>query len=123
MLSGVGAPIVELTTIGAKTGRERDVPVLGMRDGERWIVVASNWGREEHPAWYHNLKANPDVKLTYKGRTGRYVAREPTGDERDEYWRRVADLNPSLETYRQRSGDRRIPVILLTPEENPNADG
>lgn len=109
--------MVELTTIGAKTGKERRVPILGIRVGKQWIVIASNWGGERHPAWYHNLKANPEVTVTYRGRTGEYVAREATGDERDRYWEQALKLNPVLETYRQRSGDRRIPVVVLEPKE------
>lgn len=115
VLAKLGIPVVELTTIGAKTGRERRVPVLGIREGERWIVVASNWGRERHPAWYHNLKANPEVEVTYEGRTDEYVAREATGERRAECWERALELNPALETYRQSSGDRRIPVVELVP--------
>ncbi|MEF8859174.1 MAG: nitroreductase family deazaflavin-dependent oxidoreductase [Halolamina sp.] len=103
MLSELGAPTIKLTTTGAKTGKERNVPVLGLKNGERWILVASNWGRAQHPAWYHNLKANPEVKLTFKNRTGKYVAEELTGDERDAYWNRIKDVNPSLESYQQRS--------------------
>ena len=116
VMSGLGAPIVELTTTGARTGRERSVPVLGFRDENQWVVVASNWGRARHPAWYHNLKANPGVKLTFQGETDRYVSREATPDERAAYWRRLEALNPSLETYRERSGDRDLPVVVLTPE-------
>lgn len=123
MLSAAGAPVVKLTTIGAKTGKERPAPVLGLRDGENWVVVASNWGRPEHPAWYYNLKANPEVKLTYKGQTGQYVAREVTGDERAEYWSQIAEVNPGLETYQQRAGDRQIPVVVLTPRAEVDPGG
>ena len=122
VMSAVGAPIVELTTVGAKTGKERSVPVLGFRDGEQWVVVASNWGRARHPAWYHNLTANPGVKLTFQGETDSYVAREATSDERAAYWRRLESLNPSLETYRERSGDRDLPVVVLAPESTARAE-
>lgn len=122
LLSGVGVPVVTLTTIGAKTGTERTTPVLGLRGDNKWIVVASNWGRERHPAWYHNLRANPEVKLTYKGRTNTYVARQVTGERREEYWRQAAAVNPGLETYQQRSGDRQIPVVVLTPNGEWESD-
>lgn len=110
-----GAPVVVLTTIGAKTGKERTVPVLGVQDGEKWVVVASNWGRDRHPAWYYNLTANPEVELTYRGETGQYVAREVTGEEREDYWTRVGEVNPGLETYQERAGERSIPVMVLRP--------
>jgi deazaflavin-dependent oxidoreductase (nitroreductase family) len=54
-----GLPVVMLTTTGAKTGRQRTRPVLGIPDGERLILVGSNFGRPHHPAWYHNLRAGP----------------------------------------------------------------
>ena len=78
-----GLPVVWLTTTGAKTGKERTLPVLGLRDGDRWVVVASNWGNETHPAWYYNLRANPEVELTYREQRGAYVAREADPEEGD----------------------------------------
>ncbi|WP_232701620.1 nitroreductase family deazaflavin-dependent oxidoreductase [Halobacterium wangiae] len=116
VLSTTGVPIVELTTVGAKSGKRRSVPVLGYRDGREWVVVASNWGREAHPAWYHNLRANPEVELAFRGETDQYVAREVTGAERAAYWRRLRELNPELEPYQERSGDRDLPVVVLTPK-------
>jgi len=74
LLSALGAPVVELTTVGTKTGKRRSVPVLGFRDGRKWVVVASNWGRDRQPAWYHNLRARPDVELSFGGETEQYVA-------------------------------------------------
>lgn len=113
-----GVPVIRLTATGAKTGKERTVPVLGMRDGEDWIVVASNWGDDRHPAWYHNLKANPSVTVTYEDRSDSYVAREATGEEYDEYWERANDMYVGFEPYDDRSGDRDIPIVVLEPAED-----
>jgi deazaflavin-dependent oxidoreductase (nitroreductase family) len=110
-----GLPTVRLTTTGAKTGKRRTVPLMGMLDGERWVLVASNWGSERHPAWYHNLRANPEVELTYRDRTDEYVAREASGDERAAYWERACRLYVGFEAYRRRSDDREIPVVVLEP--------
>lgn len=112
-----GLPVVQLTTIGAKTGKERTVPLVGLRDGEDWVLVASNWGSERHPAWYHNLQANPAVELTHDEETERYVARDATEEERAEYWERASELYPGYEAYRERSGDRQIPIVVLEPAE------
>lgn len=112
-----GLPTVELTTIGAKTGRERTVPVMGLQDGEEWILIASNWGNDSHPAWYHNLKANPAVELTYEGQTDRYIAREATGEERDDHWKRAKQWYLGFEPYQRRAANREIPVVILTPKE------
>lgn len=109
-----GLPTVLLTTTGAKTGKRRTVPVLGLDDGERWVVVATNWGGENHPAWYYNVRANPAVELTWKGRTETYFARDATDEERAAYWDRAKQLYVGFEAYRQRT-DREIPVVVLTP--------
>lgn len=110
-----GLPIVRLTTTGAKTGVERTVPLVGLRDGEQWVLIASNWGRECHPAWYHNLLENPEVSLTHDGRTGEYVARVAAGGERETYLDRAGEAYVGYELYRRRSGDRPIPVVVLSP--------
>lgn len=122
VLARMGTPVVELTTIGAKTGKLRQVPVLGLRDGEKWVLVASNWGRPTHPGWYHNLHVNPTVQVVYRGHVGVYEAREVTGDERARYWPKITAINPGLETYSDRAGDREIPVIVLTPTEDGLAE-
>lgn len=112
-----GLPTVRLTTIGAKTGKERTVPVMGIQDDERWILIASNWGTDSHPAWYHNLRANPEVELSYRGHPRRYVAREATGEERDEYWELATQWYLGFEPYQRRSSNRQIPVIVLAPAD------
>lgn len=116
-----GIPVVELTTTGARTGTRRTVPVLGLRDGDGWVLVASNWGRQRHPAWYHNLRANPEVTVDDGTTERRYVARVATGEERGRHWGRATGVYPGFEAYRRRSGDRTIPVVVLEPVEG--ADG
>jgi deazaflavin-dependent oxidoreductase (nitroreductase family) len=110
-----GLPTVRLTTTGAKTGTERTVPVMGIRDGDRWVVVASNWGGDGHPAWYYNLRADPEVELSHRGERDSYVARELDGERREQYWNRACELYVGFEAYRHRSGDREIPVVELVP--------
>jgi deazaflavin-dependent oxidoreductase (nitroreductase family) len=112
-----GLPVVTLTTRGARTGKLHTTPLIGIPDGENVVVIASNWGRTHHAGWYYNLRANPEVTLSMKGSTGTYVAREATGEERDEYWRRGVELYRGYESYRQRTR-RKIPVIVLTPKKS-----
>lgn len=112
-----GLPTVRLTTTRTKTGKERTVPLMGLRDGDRWVVVASAFGADRHPAWYHNLRANPEVTVSHRGATGRYRARETEGERRAQYWERACTLYVGFEAYRQRSGDREIPVVELVPIE------
>lgn len=113
-----GLPVVRVTTIGRKTGKERTLPLCGFRDDDKWFLIASNYGSDEHPAWYRNLKANPEVKLDHQGQTRPYVARDATEDEWDEYWDQATDTYLGYEVYRDRAEDRQIPIVVLTPKED-----
>jgi deazaflavin-dependent oxidoreductase (nitroreductase family) len=107
-----GLPLITLTTTGAKSGRPRSVPLVGIPDGERLILIASNWGQASHPAWYHNLKANPEVAVTRGGETRSYVARELAGVERKAAWAQAVALYPGYRGYAKRAG-REIPIFVL----------
>jgi len=113
-----GLPVIMLTTIGAKSGKLRTVPVVGLHDGDKVVVIASNFGQAHHPAWYHNLRAHPEATLELSGRAGRYLAREATPAEREIYWRRAADLYIGFPKYQQRTHGRIIPIIVLTPQND-----
>lgn len=112
-----GLPIISLTTTGARSGQPRSVPLVGIPDGDRLILIASNWGQARHPAWYHNVKAHPAVTVTRGGRTRGYVARELTGPAREAAWGRAVALYPGYRGYAQRAG-REIPVIVLEPQRS-----
>jgi F420H(2)-dependent quinone reductase len=105
-----------LTTTGAKSGQERKTPLVYLPDGERIVLVASKGGAPKHPAWYHNLTANPDVRFLGKRGERRYTAREAEGEERDHLWAEVNDLYAGYETYQGRANERRIPIIVLEPK-------
>ena len=107
-----GLPIIQLTTIGAKSGRARTVPLVGIPDGDRLILIASNWGQAKHPAWYYNAKANPVVIVTRDGQARPYKAREVTGQERAACWARAVALYPGYRGYARRAG-RGIPVVVV----------
>ena len=110
------APIVVLTTTGARSGERRDSPLTYFTDGDDVILIASNYGRPRHPAWYHNLVANPECELHIGDRGGPFVAQEVTGPDRDRLLGLAADrLNPAFALYPERAGDRTIPVMRLTP--------
>ncbi|WP_139828994.1 nitroreductase/quinone reductase family protein [Mycobacterium riyadhense] len=105
-----------LTTTGAKSGLPRTHVVLGMPDGERVIVVASNYGRGRHPAWYYNLIANPRASIEIDGVTRDVVAQRLTGEERERYYQRSVDIYPGFDLYRRRA-NREIQVLALDPVE------
>jgi deazaflavin-dependent oxidoreductase (nitroreductase family) len=102
-------------TRGAKSGALRRTPLLYARDGDELVLVASNGGNPRHPAWYHNVRANPDVQVFLRGRTGRYRARVAEGPERDRLWDLVTDLNPGYDIYKRRASNRQIPLVVLNP--------
>jgi deazaflavin-dependent oxidoreductase (nitroreductase family) len=111
-----GLPVLTLTTVGAKTGQLRSVPLVGIPEGDRLIVIASNFGQTHHPAWYHNLKKTPQVTVTMNGRTGDYIAREAKGKEYERLWKKAVSLYGGYAAYKERTGGREIPMIILTPD-------
>jgi deazaflavin-dependent oxidoreductase (nitroreductase family) len=110
-----GLPIVMLTTTGARTGQPRTLPVLGLPDGGRLVVIASNFGRPQHPGWYYNLRARPYAMVTWKGSAIEMGARELDGEERQRYLTRSYQAYPWWEQYHRRAAPRQIPVIMLEP--------
>ncbi len=112
-----GLPIVMLTTTGAKTGRRHTLPLVAVPDGDRLVVIASNYGQHRSPAWYHNLRAHPGATIVFEGVERQVTARELEGEERERYYARGIDIYPGWKQYRKRASHRRIPVIELTPVE------
>ena len=113
-----GMQILNLTTTGAKSGQPRTVPLVAIPyEANQLVVIASNWGQAKHPAWYHNIVAHPQVTVTRDGRSQAYLARETEGEERAACWQAALATYPGYAAYERRTS-RRIPVILLTPEEN-----
>jgi deazaflavin-dependent oxidoreductase (nitroreductase family) len=108
-------PVVMLTTTGAKSGQPRTWPLLGLRDEGRIVVVASSYGQDHHPAWYHNLRANPHAMVVVDGAATPVLAHEAEGGERDRLWRNALRIYPGYATYERRAAPRRIPVLVLTP--------
>jgi deazaflavin-dependent oxidoreductase (nitroreductase family) len=110
-----GLPVAILTTRGAKSGQARSLPLVVIPDGDKVILVASNWGGKNYPAWYHNLRAHPNATVMYRGESRTYIAREAREEEYKKYWRRAVELYSGYATYRTRTGGRPIPVMVLDP--------
>jgi deazaflavin-dependent oxidoreductase (nitroreductase family) len=109
-------PIVLVTVRGAKSGKLRYTPVMRVEHDGSYAMFASKGGAPEHPAWYHNLVANPHVELQDGTVTKEYDARELTGDERAQWWERGVAAYPPYAEYQTRT-DRQIPVFVLEPRE------
>jgi deazaflavin-dependent oxidoreductase (nitroreductase family) len=108
-----GAPMVLLTTTGAKTGKERVIPLVHTRDGDRVVVIAPKGGAPAHPHWYLNLLAHPEVTVELPGETFRARATALTdGPEHDRLYRAQADLMPNFDEYQTKT-ERTIPVVVL----------
>jgi len=111
------APTVLLTHTGAKSRKRRTTPLAYFTDGDHVILIASRGGHRDHPAWYHNVVANPEVELWTKGGGGRYRAEEAQGRERERLWALATGFYPGFARYQERAGDRRIPVIVCVPQD------
>jgi deazaflavin-dependent oxidoreductase (nitroreductase family) len=107
-----GAPTLLLTTTGRKTGNQRTVPLIFGPDGDRCLVVGSKGGAPDHPNWYKNLAANPEVDVQVKGDRFRATARTLEGEERDRAWEIVTQVWPNYNEYVKRT-TRVIPVVAL----------
>ena len=106
--------VLLLDHVGAKTGTRRTSPLLYVNDGDDVVIVASKGGFPRHPAWFHNLRANPDTTVQI-GREVRPVrARVATPEERARLWPRAVDAYSSNADY-QRKADRDIPLVILEP--------
>ena len=107
-----GAPMMLLTTTGAKSGRSHTTPLVYLQDGQRIVVFGSKGGAPTHPAWYHNLVANPDAVVEVGD--DRYTAKatSTSGEERDRLFRTQASLMPPFAEYEKRT-TRTIPVVAL----------
>ena len=103
-----------LTTTGARTGRRLAVPLTYLPDGDRYVVTAGNAGSDRHPAWYHNLVADPDVTVEAGTETFPAVAAVAGAAERADLYERFAAVYPQAAAYQDQTA-RQIPVVILTP--------
>ena len=114
----MGFPVVLLTTVGAKSGKDRTHVLGGFADGpDAWLIVASLGGAPTHPAWFHNIAKSPDkVWLQVGNRRMRVAVDSLQGKAREDALARVAQIAPRYGEY-QKNTDREIPVLRLTPAE------
>jgi deazaflavin-dependent oxidoreductase (nitroreductase family) len=109
-----GAPLLLLTTVGAKSGKEHTTPLVYSQDGDRYVVIASKAGLDKHPAWYFNLLAHPQTKIEIGAQPIPVKAALAEGSERQRLFEQQAALMPVFHDY-QRKTTRELPVFILTP--------
>lgn len=107
-----GMKVVLYTTTGAKSGKKRYVPLMRVEEDGKYAMVASKGGSPENPAWYHNVKAHPQVTVQDGDVVMTGTARELAGEEREHWWKLAAAAFPPYAEY-QRNTDRQIPVFVV----------
>ncbi|MBX3098944.1 MAG: nitroreductase family deazaflavin-dependent oxidoreductase [Salinibacterium sp.] len=111
-----GMPVLELTTTGRKSGQRRSTMLTApLVLGDSYVVVASRGGDDVHPAWFLNLRDNPEVDVVIEGRPSEHrVARILTGDERAKLWSQIAATHRNYAQYQTKT-EREIPLVMLDP--------
>lgn len=103
-----------LDHVGAKSGKARTTPLVYIEDGDAFVIVASKGGHPKHPAWFHNLRANPETTIQVGPRKIPVTARVATDAERERLWPEVVRAYSGYEGYQRRT-DRKIPLVMLEP--------
>ena len=111
-----GMPILILTTVGRKTGKERITPVMYTRDGSNYVVTASNNGADEYPAWFLNMKSNPRITIEVDDKRESVIARQASVEEQSRLWPQLVEKAPFFEGYKKRA-KREIPMVILEPTD------
>jgi len=109
----LGWNIIQINTIGAKTGRLHKLVLLALIDGEKIGIIASNFGRKPNPGWYYNLVKNPLCDVQLNGHWAKYIAREIHDEEYKKYWQMAVDSYKGYQKYKERASHRHIPLMLL----------
>ena len=110
-----GQSVLLLHTIGRKSGKAFTIPLNYYRDGEDYVIVASNWGKEYHPAWFYNLMQQGRTTIQVKARKIRVNASQPAGAEYERLWKVVTSQNDYYVRY-QKQTSRKIPLVILAPD-------
>lgn len=115
LVEGFGTKLVLIHSTGAHSGAARVNPALALADGPSWLVIASAAGAAKHPAWYHNLVANPDVSIETPRGVRDVTAVELSGEPYAEAWRRFAKASPAFADYQRDAQPRQLPILRLEP--------
>ncbi len=108
-------PSLLLATTGRKSGQSYLFPLFYGETGKSYFVVASKGGAPEHPGWYRNILANPNVGIQVGTDKMEAVARTATGEEREKLWKQAVEFFPPYADYKVKAGEREIPVVVLDP--------
>ncbi len=112
-----GIPVITVVTTGARTGRSRTTPLLGVPFGDDLAVVGTRFGQKGTPGWYYNIRADPAVEVGYRSKTVAAVAREAQGQEWQAIWAQARSIYAGYEAYARRIQGRKIPIVILSTHE------
>ena len=117
-----GIPVITIVTTGARTGRARTTPLLGVPFAGDLAVIGTRFGQEGTPGWYYNLRADPAIRVVYRDKSTAAVAREVQGEERLAIWERARQIYGGYEAYARRIKDRQIHIMLLSMQAPSASD-
>jgi deazaflavin-dependent oxidoreductase (nitroreductase family) len=112
-----GIPVLTVTTTGARTGQRRTVPLLGVPAGDDIAVIGTSFGQPRTPGWYHNMRADPKVEVTYQDKTIKAIAREAGAQEQQAIWDRARTIYVGYEAYAARIKNREVHIMILGAAE------
>jgi deazaflavin-dependent oxidoreductase (nitroreductase family) len=110
-----GLPVLTVTTTGARTGQRRSAPLIGVPAGDDLAVIGTSFGQPRTPGWYHNMRADPQVEVTYRDKTVNAIAREADDAEREIVWSRAKSIYAGYGRYASRIKGRPIHIMILGP--------
>lgn len=114
-----GIPVLTIGTTGARTGQRRVTPLLGVPVGSDLAVIGTRFGQQGTPGWYYNMRACPEVEVSYRGRSVTAAAREAAGEEWQDIWERARKIYAGYEVYARRIQDRQIHIMVLSMGTDP----
>jgi deazaflavin-dependent oxidoreductase (nitroreductase family) len=114
-----GIPVITIVTTGARTGRTRTTPLLGVPFAGDLAVIGTRFGLKGTPGWYYNLRADPAIQVMYRDKSTAAVAREVQGEERQAIWEQARQIYGGYEAYARRIKDRQIHIMLLSMRVPP----
>ncbi len=109
-------PVLLLTTTGRKTGKQRTLPVVYIKDDSAYVITASAGGADKHPGWFFNIRSNPQATIQVKDAHIKVKAEVAGQEKKSELWARLVEVAPNFAGYEKRTS-REIPMVILHPVE------
>ncbi|HWZ19475.1 MAG TPA: nitroreductase family deazaflavin-dependent oxidoreductase [Ktedonobacteraceae bacterium] len=109
-------PVLLLTTVGRKSGKQRTLPLVYIMDGPAYVITASAGGADKNPGWFFNIRSNPQATIQVKDKHIKVTAEVAEGEKKSELWSRLVEVAPNFAGYQKRTS-REIPMVILHPVE------